>query len=67
MVDFIVSGMTCGHCARAVTAAVQGIDPAAKVEVDLGGKRVSIDSNADREALERAIEEAGYKVEQKAA
>ena len=67
MVDFIVSGMTCGHCARAVTAAVQGIDPAAKVAVDLGGKRVSVDSNADREALERAIEETGYKVEQKAA
>lgn len=67
MVDFIVSGMTCGHCARAVTAAVQAIDPAAKVDVDLAGKRVSVDSNADREALERAIAEAGYKVEQKAA
>ena len=30
-----VSGMSCGHCVRAVTEAVRGVAPLAKVEVDL--------------------------------
>eukprot|EP01030_Chromulinospumella_sphaerica_P024841 gene24841-24944_t len=32
--------MTCGHCVRAVTQAVQALDPAASVKVDLGAKEV---------------------------
>jgi len=32
---FDVVGMTCGHCVRAVTEAVQHVDPTATVQVDL--------------------------------
>ena len=39
-----VQGMTCGHCERAVTQAVQQIDPAATVRIDRAQNRVDIDS-----------------------
>jgi copper chaperone len=32
--NFQVQGMTCGHCERAVTQAVQRVDPAAEVKID---------------------------------
>jgi copper chaperone len=59
---FDVQGMTCGHCVKAVTRAVQAVDPAAKVEVDLPGGRVTIDSGADRDRLAAAIRDEGYAV-----
>ena len=37
---FHVPGMSCGHCVRSVTEAVQGIDPSARVAVDLQAKTV---------------------------
>ena len=32
---FDVDGMSCNHCAKAVTKAVQQLDPQAQVQVDL--------------------------------
>lgn len=63
MVEITVPGMSCGPCVRAVTGAVQSVDPAAKVDIDLQTKLVAIDSGADVGAIEAAIEDAGYKVE----
>ncbi len=60
--QFNVSGMTCGHCVRAVTDAIKEIDPAAVVQVDLGQKSVVVQSAADRAKLGAAIAEAGYDV-----
>lgn len=60
--EFTIARMSCGACARAVTNAVQGVDPAAKVDVDLGDKRVSIDTAAQKEDVRRAIEQAGYEI-----
>jgi copper chaperone len=57
-----VEGMTCGHCERAVTQAVQQIDPAATVRIDRAQNRVDIDSTQPREALAAAIAEEGYQV-----
>ena len=57
-----VEGMTCGHCERAVTQAVQQIDPAATVRIDRAHNRVDIDSTQPREALAAAIAEEGYQV-----
>jgi Cu+-exporting ATPase len=45
-----------------VTKAVQGIDPAAQVEIDLPTKKVKIDSGADLAKIAAAIDEAGYPV-----
>ena len=67
MVELTVRGMSCGPCARAVTNAVQSVDPSAAVQVDLETKLVSIDSDADISLIEMAIEEAGYKVERQTA
>ena len=62
MMNFRVLGMTCGGCARAVTNAVERVDANAKVDVDLGAKRVSVESSADPKLFESAIQEAGYEV-----
>ena len=59
---FHVTGMTCGHCERAVKAAVQQVDPQAVVTIDRAANRVNIDSTANRLALAQAIKEEGYAV-----
>ncbi|MFK9007380.1 heavy-metal-associated domain-containing protein [Pseudomonas pergaminensis] len=57
---FSVEGMTCGHCVRAVTQAVQGKDPAASVKVDLAAKEVGVESRLSAEQVIEAITEEGY-------
>ena len=59
---FTVTGMTCGHCERAVKTAVQHIDPQAVVTIDRAANRVDVDSTQPREALAKAIAEEGYDV-----
>jgi len=67
MYELTVEGMSCGHCVGRVTKTVQGIDAAAKVEIDLPTKKVKIDSGADLDAIAAAIDEAGYPVTARAA
>lgn len=59
---FTVTGMTCGHCEKAVTRAVQQVDPLAKVQIDRMQNRVEVESTQAREALAHAITEEGYAV-----
>jgi len=59
---FTVQGMTCGHCERAVTSAIQQLDPQAQVRIDRAQNRVDVDSSQPREALAAAIAEEGYQV-----
>ena len=68
MQTFKVAGMTCGHCVRAVTDAVRGVDAAAKVEVDLGTGQVRVrDGTATAERIATAIAAEGYAAEPAAA
>lgn len=61
MATFLVPTMTCGGCARAVTAAVRALDTAAKVQVDLARKLVSVkDTAAAPPELMAALSAAGY-------
>ena len=60
--SFQVQGMSCGHCASAVTQAVRSVDPQAEVQVDLATGQVQVQSSQDHAAIARAIEEEGYKV-----
>jgi copper chaperone len=60
MTEFLVEGMSCGHCVNAVTAAIHSLDPAASVDVNLGTKLVRIDSDLDRFLLSQALVDAGY-------
>ncbi|UII72206.1 cation transporter [Pseudomonas sp. HN11] len=57
---FSVEGMTCGHCVRAVTQAVQSQDPAASVKVDLATKEVGVESRLSAEQVIATITEEGY-------
>jgi len=59
---FEVQGMTCGHCEKAVTQAVQRTDPAASVRIERAQNHVEVESTAERAALQAAIQEEGYKV-----
>ena len=60
MTEFIVEGMSCGHCVNAVTTAIHALDPAAGVNVDLGTKLVRVDSDLDQFLLSQALVDAGY-------
>ena len=59
---FTVEGMTCGHCVKAVTQAVQSQDPTAEVKVDLAAKQVSVQSQLSAQQIADAIREEGYSV-----
>lgn len=58
-----VSGMSCGHCIRAVTKAIQQQDPDAVVQVDLAQKQVQIAGDLSEQQIRAAIVEAGFDVE----
>lgn len=60
---FNVQGMTCGHCVKSVTRAVQERDAAARVEVDLAGKQVRVQSELAQEQILTAIRDEGYQAE----
>jgi len=59
---FNVSGMTCGHCEKAVDRAIKRVDPQAEVRIDRASNRVTVESSQAREALAHAIVEEGYAV-----
>lgn len=62
--EFTVQGMTCGHCAAAVSSEVGKIDGVETVEVDVPAGRVSVISAAqlDRTQVAAAVDEAGYEL-----
>lgn len=61
MHTFQVADISCGHCVSAITKAVQAVDAAARVEVDLAQHAVRIDgAHVDADALAAAIADAGY-------
>ena len=60
---FSVTGMTCGHCERAVQQALLAVDAQARVQIDRQANRVVVQSDsASREALAAAMAEEGYTV-----
>ncbi|EXF91571.1 copper chaperone CopZ [Pseudomonas fluorescens HK44] len=60
---FNVQGMSCGHCVRAITQALQAKDPAAGVRVDLATKEVGVESGElSAEEVINLIREEGYEV-----
>jgi copper chaperone len=59
---FNVTGMTCGHCEKAVTNAIKQLDPQAIVVIDRSQNKVDVQSNQAHDALAKAIAEEGYTV-----
>lgn len=62
MLEVNVSGMSCGHCVKAITQAVQELNSEAVVDIDLSSGKVSIGGLNDAAAVSHAIEEAGFEV-----
>ena len=56
----LILNMNCGGCARGVTAIIQYIDPNAKIDIDLAGKVVSIDTIASVEQMRAALAKGGF-------
>lgn len=65
---YVVPGVSCEHCRRAISSEVGRVAGVASVEVDLGRKLVVVrgEAFADDE-VRAAIDEAGYDVEGPAA
>ena len=59
---FTVKGMNCGHCTQAITKAIAGLDPQAKVDTDIPKQTVTVTSGLDRKQLSDAIVDAGYDI-----
>lgn len=60
---FKVQGMTCEHCVKAVTGAVQAIDASAQVQVDLAAGEVRVHTSHPVDQVLEAIINEGYKAE----
>ena len=61
---FTVTGMTCSHCERAVTAEVSKLDGVTRVVVDLATGTVVTESVETLllDAVAAAVDEAGYEL-----
>ncbi len=57
-----VKGMSCQHCVKGVTRAVQAQDASAEVRIDLSTGKVLVTSGLALPAVRQAIEEEGYEV-----
>ncbi|MFC3832489.1 MULTISPECIES: CopZ family metallochaperone [Deinococcus] len=55
-----ITGMTCGHCVKAVEGALRAIPGVQAVTVDLAGGRATVQGDADRNAMLAAVTEEGY-------
>lgn len=62
MIELKVEGMSCQHCVRAVTEAIRGEDPTARVQVDLAAGTVRAETSLPRERVAALVVEEGYKV-----
>jgi len=59
---YMVEGMTCEHCVRAVTSEILLLPGVQQVNVDLesGAVTVTSDNPLDRSSVAEAVDEAGY-------
>ncbi len=60
MLTLSVPDMSCGHCVKTITEAVQALDAKAVVRPNLEVRQVTIDTNAKYDAVIAALTEAGY-------
>jgi len=62
--EITVKGMSCGHCAAAVTKALEELPGVSQVQVDLSSGRVTFESTnpVAREELARVVKAAGYEL-----
>ena len=61
---YSVQGMSCGHCAGAVTRELSALEGVTGVHVDLGAKKVTVGSTRElaEDEVREAVDEAGYEL-----
>jgi copper chaperone len=58
-----VTGMTCGHCAQAISTEVETIEGVRTVSVDVATGRLTVEGEGfTDEQVAAAVDEAGYSV-----
>jgi copper chaperone len=62
-IDLKITGMTCGHCVRAATKALEAVPGVESAEVTLEPGGALVKGAADPAALIAAVQEEGYEAE----
>jgi copper chaperone len=64
--NYVVTGMTCGHCVMSVSEELTAVQGVTDVQVDLasGQVRVTSEQPVSTEQVREAVEEAGYSLTQ---
>jgi len=62
MITLNVPSIKCDGCAEAITNEIKTHDPQAKVEVDVDGKTVKVETKAQEGAVKDMIAAAGHTV-----
>ncbi len=57
---FHVPGMNCGGCLRAITRAIEALDPQARVEADVEARTIKVVSAESEASLLNALSNGGY-------
>ncbi|MGE8523067.1 MULTISPECIES: heavy-metal-associated domain-containing protein [unclassified Acinetobacter] len=57
---FRIENMTCGGCARSVTATIKDLDENATVNIDVVSKLVEVDSTVSEAEIVAALTEDGF-------
>jgi copper chaperone len=58
-----IEGMSCQHCVMRVKKAIGQLPGVTDSQVDIGSAKISYDeTKLQKDALRKAVEEAGYKV-----
>lgn len=60
--QFHVDDMTCGGCARSVTAAITALDNTAKIEADTVARTVKVETLASEDEVKKVLADAGFPV-----
>ena len=60
--NYTVVGMTCQHCVLSVTEELSELAGVESVDVDLASGRLTVEGDADDQAIRDAVIEAGYEV-----
>lgn len=60
MLQFRLPDMTCCHCVSTLTKTCKEVDPAARVQLDLSAKTVTVETSEPRGEFAEALAAAGY-------
>jgi len=65
ILNLMVTGMTCGHCEKAVKQAIKDVDANATIEITRTENLVIVDTAETTETIVAAITAEGYPASQK--